>query len=1174
MGDPNNPNRIFLTISPPGELDLAREIQRRADGQHDAEWQSFVNQSLGAAEEGGKAMGEKKNAVKPPAEPENPVRKGLDSVLRTMTGVGIDELQQGVEQGTLGDKVSARLGQPIANISEALVRDAAKRSGLPDEVIEKMVASVRNPTGTTGEESARILAEAHGLSGEDAQTVGRVAGLIAGALGTPSVTAGISKAMTPERLATLKNILTSERGSIGRPPQKITGAASKFIHEAGPYQNVTPEILREVEQSLPALKAGHTRLFRAEGVSGRGPYADDMAKGGPLYFTKNLETAFGVARDVPGRQARIVYLDIPTSELKAPTVGAALGNALEEYLVTPGRAVTRKIAVDATTEGVQLAGPVNLARVGAEQSVKTTIKRLDELMATPKKTITHEQTIAAGQARGMSIEEALNLSPEALSLSEARATQQALRDLHNKMATVIDDLRKAAMNGDATAAEDLARVWMIPAKIGANDKLMGTGAGQILEARKITSQADRAAFTMEEFAQVSEKLAAEGVDGFEIARYLTQIQGQRKRMGFLTAVWNGYKNVQDAFHWLFLQFVLSGPQTHAANIAGTGAIQITHYPERYVAEWINRAFFQNPDGVQRGETWAAMKASGRGASEGLQFLGKAIKTGEQPFGPGRIEARFDITAKGLGLDPDSAIGKIADVMAMVSPTRLMMGEDAAYKGFVYRTELAALSLREALKRTSDPVELGRIAQQLERNPTGEMQRLATEAALIRTLNSELGKLGSSVMAARNAIPGGWVVAPFLQTPGNSYNWWYRRAPVLSLVSIQNWTDVAQGGATRDMALSRMVLGNVIGLAVAHHVLQGDIVGGLPVGSNKNLKRDTREIGLQPYTIRVGDEFYGYKRTDPVGTYIGTIATAIEIYSQLHPGDTDFYWEDFAIAAALTGSRVALDTPWLSGVSNVMAAITHPDTDSKKMAQGFARSIVPAALRTVTRSGVPGVVEGYPEIRELDSLLDVVKADVPWLVTGVAPYLHPITGDTVERPPGWGPDAVSPIFVSHRRDDPVLMEIIRHKMNFNEPPKMAWGRQENMWSVDPTQGDPDGVKLSPGQYFSLKHLATREIRDGQGRNLHDAMAADIQSDAYKNASRGPDGGKELRLKILYHDFYQRAMAQLRREDKELDEAIRAKRETRLRQQLPETSPQALPPRIAPDLPAALIRSLTQ
>lgn len=73
-----------------------------------------------------------------PQQETSRLRQGLDKVVRTLTGVGLDEIQTAIETGALPEKVSLKLFDPFGNVAEEMIRAEAARSGLPPEDVEKV----------------------------------------------------------------------------------------------------------------------------------------------------------------------------------------------------------------------------------------------------------------------------------------------------------------------------------------------------------------------------------------------------------------------------------------------------------------------------------------------------------------------------------------------------------------------------------------------------------------------------------------------------------------------------------------------------------------------------------------------------------------------------------------------------------------------------------------------------------------------------------------------------------------------------------------------------------------------------------------------------------------------------------------------------------------------------
>jgi len=78
-----------------------------------------------------------------------------------------------------------------------------------------------------------------------------------------------------------------------------------------------------------------------------------------------------------------------------------------------------------------------------------------------------------------------------------------------------------------------------------------------------------------------------------------------------------------------------------------------------------------------------------------------------------------------------------------------------------------------------------------------------------------------------------------------------------------------GGATRDLAVSKALIGTGMGTAVYQAALDGRITGSAPTDPKKT--RLLLADGWKPYSIRIGDTYYSYKRLDPFSTTLGVAA---------------------------------------------------------------------------------------------------------------------------------------------------------------------------------------------------------------------------------------------------------------------------------------------------------------
>ena len=942
----------------------------------------------------------------------------------------------------------------------------------------------------------------------------------------------------------------------------------------------------EVEQltkALPELPPDMVRLFRGEPKPGAKEFltVEPQASEAGRYFSSDPVDAIYYAKTQVDRHIR--WIDISTIEAeRLRTAGGfyRLPKSIADTahtvpvptipLLEPPGGKPSIADLTARTEipGLGPASPetslrINLERISSRATLDPVIAdvnrrvqasgRVAELGgAIPKP---HAETITRAQELGLTVEKAL--SDDFLvgqKLEDLRPMGVAIRDLRDAAFKYAEDLADTAHAGDVTAADRLPVALALAGELEARRVVFSGEIGGALEAHKIFSESGRAEpfrFKADAMSALAQEIASgAAMDGFQLAERIQKLPTVEQRRSFMGNLVTAVKAGNKAFHAIWIQNLLTGGKTHVSNLLGTTMATLWEVPERTVAGALNATFFKDPRGIQLQEAVPVMKGLVEGVPDGIRLAGKAWREKQQPFGKTLIERR--ISASELDLDPNSTMGRAMDTLgAMIEtygPGRFLITEDAFLKGINARMELNALAVRSAL---AEGLRFGteafdqRVAR-LEARPTPRMWAEVKDAANLRTMNADPGPVGSLLMRVRDQVPGLPYVLAFMRTPINVGKWAFQRGPFTSLISPENLNallNAADNPAARDRVLAKMVLGNTIGAYIAFQVAQGSITGSGPENITK--RRNMENVGWSRNAIRVGEELYGYGRGfDPLGLIVGAVADFVEMGSQL-PQDSP-WWQrwgiEFPLIASQAIGRQAVNKTYMQGLSDLMDAIKQPDERARKMALGFARSLVPTMVRDIAR-----LID--PETKHLQTVLEAMKAGVPGWSKTVAPNQNHITGEIIYYPPGWGPDILSPITLTTLKDDPVLQRIVEHEMTIAPPSDYLGGRRVAAVLLrEPTP--QDGIFIDGWTRKRLIDLATQDIKDGQGRILHQHLLEMIRRwDQLPAPDQPSPRMQESQFRRAHDIYYDQAERRLLDERTDLKAALDKKKAERILEKLP-------------------------
>lgn len=462
------------------------------------------------------------------------------------------------------------------------------------------------------------------------------------------------------------------------------------------------------------------------------------------------------------------------------------------------------------------------------------------------------------------------------------------------------------------------------------------------------------------------------------------------------------------------------------------------------------------------------------------------------------------------------------------PSRIMVSSDEFFKQLNFRASLAASYARQArelglrgeeiaayvgerMKFATDS-ETGMAAPSLLRNKDGAEAR-AMSYAMESTWTQELNRnsLGGAMEAAVNAHPGLRLVVPFIRTPVNIFRDFVAHTPLLGLASKRLRDQFRAGGEVRAELLGRQATGMLFFLSAYAAVQNGAVTGSPP--QDPKARAALEATGWQPYSIRVRDSYFSYRRYDPIGMFFGIVADLAPMLPLLSEGKQQEAGAQLFVA--LTENLTS--KTYMQGLAEFLDVINNPHSSTTSFLGRMGSTFIPFA--SALRLGRQ--MEDDP-MREMRDIMDYLQNTVPGLSDGSLGLFKALPARR-----NWVTGGIVPYhFVGTHKNDPVLEELNR--------------------LADSVQGAPletlHGVELSGEQYSRLLELhGTTRIG---GRTMHEALQALIESPGYdvERSVRGdpPDaerGPRAIALRRIIAAYRERAQNELLNEDDALRQLVR-------------------------------------
>jgi hypothetical protein len=607
-----------------------------------------------------------------------------------------------------------------------------------------------------------------------------------------------------------------------------------------------------------------------------------------------------------------------------------------------------------------------------------------------------EESLAARQLWIASGESLVEAAKKASAVDASPLDQFAFR----KAMAVHSAIQNEVLGARAEAARALAQ-WNIPAK--------GSGVENARAIEQIMSAMGGPEHARDMARRIA-ILAQSGATSADIGRF-----AQR---GYASAT-------ADAVKEIFINGLLSSPKTHVVNVFSNSLVAMQQIYERAAAAGISS--ITGGGGVEMAESFAMTYGLTSGIRDAFRAAAVALRTGDTGGALGKVDIPFPkaLSAEAFRISRETGLGRAIDFIGtgFNVPSRLLGAEDEFFKSIGYRMEVHAqaarqafgaegLSGNEALRRMTD----------LINNPPDHIRINAADAALYNTFTNETGKFGQAVMRLRDIdtpLNPLTFILPFVRTPVNIARYAFERTPFAPLVG--QWrADIAAGGARSDLALARMSTGTAIMTWAMDAAFSGQISGAGPGDGDGALKEAMLRQGWQPNSIRIGDRWYSYNRSDPFGMTVGFAASIAEAVQkgEIDEEDVDEWYEVVGMSIASV-SQVVINKTYLEGLANIVEVASQPKRYTQSYVNNLIASFVPF---TAGLAAVEGLVD--PTSREAQSPAEAIQARIAGLSANL-PARMDLWGRPITNMSGLGSfyDFTSPVASKPQTPNPIDKEIL-------------------------------------------------------------------------------------------------------------------------------------------------------
>ena len=494
---------------------------------------------------------------------------------------------------------------------------------------------------------------------------------------------------------------------------------------------------------------------------------------------------------------------------------------------------------------------------------------------------------------------------------------------------------------------------------------------------------------------------------------------------------------------IFINSILSGPETHVVNILSTGLNTLARPLEQTLGSFAQG----DMTGAIRGgkELYYLMSSitdSLKGAKLSFQIEDNIVNPGAMIQDADRFQVR---------MEGDGNLANIVNAFGTIIrlPSRFLLAEDEFFKQLNFRAYVKASAWEDGMRKGLQGADLQKHIQQqfdgtieiVNKNSMAnvkdksvlDLYEKAQQYAAETTFTADLpeGSLGGAIQGVARH-PAGRIVFPFVRTPINIFKAQVRRTPGVNrllkeyrqALTSPDPSVVARAKGESILGGSIWAIAGLTAYSINDPMSELAITGGGP--SDFNMLNQKRATGWQPYSfrfllkdedgnIRMGKDgkprykYVSFKRLDPWSSFLMMAADAASITGGLSKQDRD----DFGVAASVALGRNITNKTYLQGITELADLLGKPYKMESWLARRAAATVNPFSSlgRSLTKATDGQIMDkrvragddGFVILRKFHNEL---AATIPGYGANLRPMRNFITGSIIEYPVGFGPDNMS------------------------------------------------------------------------------------------------------------------------------------------------------------------------